>query len=172
MAVVALTFVCTLLFRQRKSLGSFTLAFGHGVAQVLGASLTTYLAYSLAGPLDSLLGFVELSGWEPTLAVAGAIAGGWVMGSIMMGIYLWASAACRLGLDHAYSALKIQDWKSFLRLHVREDGSLTIYAIGLRRVARNWRTRTSASGESRLEPEDDASLPELIEVPIEIAPSP
>ena len=91
------------------------------------------------------------------------------MGSGLMGLYLYISARCYRMLDKAYAALRIEDWKSFVRIHVRKDGALTIYPVGIHRVPRRWARRTALNGESGLTPDDpDATEPELIEEPIEI----
>ena len=37
-------------------------------------------------------------------------------------------------------ALKIEDYKNFLRLHIDPDGVLTIYPIKIERVPRDWRS--------------------------------
>jgi hypothetical protein len=84
-----------------------------------------------------------------------------------MGLYLLVSLNVfgRHG-EEAFAALKIEDFKNFLRLHVARDGSLTIYPVKLERVPRRWRDR--AVGEatpSRVVPAEPL-LAELIEPPI------
>jgi hypothetical protein len=70
--------------------------------------------------------------------------------------------------QEAFSSLRIEDCKSWLRFQVRRDGALCIYPIGLRRVARRWRAATSDDGTpSLLVPDDErATPPALIEPPI------
>jgi hypothetical protein len=105
---------------------------------------------------------------------AGALvfAGGWVVGSAVMGLYLLVS----LNLfgrhsEEAFSALAIQDFKNFLRIHVAADGTLTIYPVRIDRVPRRWRERdaSQAGNPSRLVP-DEPLAPALIETPIVLRP--
>lgn len=94
-------------------------------------------------------------------------AGGWVAGSLVLGIYLFVSLNCfgRHG-NEAFSALAIPDWKNFLRLHIDRHGALRIYPIGIDRVPRRW--QHSPHGP-RLVPWDRrATPPRLIEPPITI----
>ena len=56
----------------------------------------------------------------------------------MFSIYLRvANLLTGLHEQELYSSQSIEDWKGFLRMRVAADG-LTIYPIGLRRVARDW----------------------------------
>ena len=94
-------------------------------------------------------------------------AGGWIVGSIVMGLYLLVSLNLfgRHG-EQAFVALKIQDFKNFLRLHIARDGSLTIYPVKIERVPRRWRARAAGDPTaSRVIPEEPLR-PELIEPPI------
>jgi hypothetical protein len=98
--------------------------------------------------------------------------GGYVAGSVIMGLYLVLSL--RLFGRHrndASSALGCPDWKNFLRLRIAEDGTLTIFPIGLRRVARRMRAAAPGETASRFVPEG-GSAPELIEEPIVVAAPP
>src|SRR5262249_44801069 len=113
---------------------------------------------------------------QPTLpapapfSVAGALifAGGWLGGSLIMGAYLFVS----LNLfgrhsNEAFSSLACEDYKNFLRLKIEPDGKLTIFPIGIRRVARRWKDRPEGAGGPELVPDDSkATAPELIEEPI------
>jgi hypothetical protein len=100
--------------------------------------------------------------------------GGWVIGSIVMGLYLLISLNVfgRHG-EEAFSAMRIPDYKNFLRIHVAADGTLTIHPIGIARVPRRWREQTpSATGDpARLAP-DEPLAPALIEPPIVLRPTP
>jgi hypothetical protein len=100
------------------------------------------------------------------LLLAGLViaVGGYVAGSMIMGIYLLISVnAFGRHANEAFSSLKIEDWKSFLRLHVRPDGTLEIFPIGLTRVPRRWRSAAGGGG-SEIAPDDPAATaPVLIE---------
>jgi hypothetical protein len=84
-----------------------------------------------------------------------------------MGIYLLLSLNFfgRHG-NEAFSSLAVEDWKNFLRLHINENGDLTIYPIGIRRVPRKWKCRTEGTGPELVSDDPRATAPELIEMPI------
>lgn len=92
---------------------------------------------------------------------------GWIIGSTVMGVYLVVSLNIfKRHSNEAFSALACPDWKNFLRLRIDSNG-LTIFPIGIRRVARKW--KRSNSGVSTYVPDDKrATAPELIEPPITI----
>jgi hypothetical protein len=64
-------------------------------------------------------------------------AGGALVGPIVMGLYLLlASNLFGAHSDQAFSALRIRDFKHFLRFHIREDGVLEIFPIGVPKIPR------------------------------------
>lgn len=94
-------------------------------------------------------------------------AGGWVAGSFIMGLYLLVSLnVFGRHSEEAFSALKVQDYKHFLRLHIGRDGALTIHPVKIERVPRRWRDRAAGDDTpSRVVP-DAPFTPELIEPPV------
>jgi hypothetical protein len=115
--------------------------------------------------------------WRPLRVALVAIlvgAGGWLAGSAILGLYLLVSLnVFGRHSEQAFSALRIEDFKHFLRLHIAPDGVLTIYPIALERVPRRWRRRTTADGgaPSSILPEEPL-VPVLIEPPIRLAGRP
>lgn len=97
------------------------------------------------------------------------IAGGWFVGSLIMGLYLLVSVnVFGRHSEEAFSSMRIEDYKHFLRLHVGPDGRLTIWPIKIERVPRRWRDR--AAGDltmSRVVPETPLD-PAVIEPPIRV----
>lgn len=93
--------------------------------------------------------------------------GGWVAGSILLGIYLLISLnVFGRHMNEAFSSLRIEDWKHFLRLHIDEGGRLIIFPVGIRRVPRVWKENIQSTGP-RFESDDPrATQPELMEAPI------
>ncbi len=93
--------------------------------------------------------------------------GGWVVGSFIMGIYLlislnWFSRHS----NEAFSSLAIEDYKSFLRMRITPDGELTIFPIGISKVAREWRGCGENKKGSKIVPADPRHTPShLIEEP-------
>jgi hypothetical protein len=102
-----------------------------------------------------------------TYEAAFMFAGGWVMGSLIMGLYLLISLnVFGRHSEEAFSAMRIQDYKHFLRLHVGRDGTLTIYPIKLERVPRRWRERRAGDATASRVVPDEPLQAELIEAPI------
>jgi hypothetical protein len=139
----------------------------HGLIHLLAAFLigwgATYFTVTVLGlPFQSPLQLV---------LVAGLIfAGGWVAGSILVGVFLLISLNIFGCLQNsAFSSLRIEDWKNFLRIKIDKNGQLTIYPIGIRRVPRQWKRPTARAASPELVPDDiKATPPELIESPITI----
>ncbi len=105
--------------------------------------------------------------WRCALAVA---AGGWLAGSLIMGIYLLISLNLfNRHSDEAFAALRIEDWKQFLRLRIDAAGNLTIFPVGIRRVPRRWKARPAGEAGPSLIPDDPrATAAALIEDPIPV----
>jgi 3',5'-cyclic AMP phosphodiesterase CpdA len=117
--------------------------FLHGGAHVFAAFL---LAWGVSGLLVNELG---LPFGSIAFSAAGGLlmlAGGWVVGSVILGLYLLISLnVFGRHYNEAFSSLRIEDWKSFLRLHVSPTGDLEIYSLGIPRVSRVWPPKTDGS---------------------------
>jgi hypothetical protein len=135
----------------------------HGLLHLTAAVLVGWGAMRLAGAWA-----VDRS-VESVAAGALVFAGGWVVGSCVVGLYLFVSLSWfGRHTAEAFSALAIQDWKNFLRLHICKDGTLRIFPVGIRRVPRRWKNVDSDTGP-RLVPNDPrATLPKLLEGPIDV----
>jgi hypothetical protein len=136
----------------------------HAVAHL---SAMFYLGW---GALDVAARWLHTGGIvRAALAGAGTFAGGWIVGSVIVGLYLLISVnVFGRHSEEAFSAMRIEDYKHFLRLHVGRDGRLTIWPIKLERVPRRWRGRGDGDTTmSRVVP-DEPLAPELIEPPIRV----
>jgi len=138
----------------------------HGLAHVLctffiGWGATYFSARCLGLPFKR----------PPQLLLAGGIIFvlGWIVGSFVMGIYL-AISLNWFGRhsNEAFSALACPDWKNFLRLRIDGSGKLTIFPIGIRKVARKWKPSGNAKGPAFVPNDSRATAPELIEPPIAV----
>ena len=89
------------------------------------------------------------------------------LGPLLLGLYLWGSLnVMRRHGNEAFSALRIQNYKNFLRFHITAD-RLTIYPVGVVKVPRKWKLRPkAAAGQSLFEAVDIPIVPQLIEPPI------
>jgi hypothetical protein len=162
---VGFVFLVFLVFTDTRSTAYRWLAGGaHATAHWAATFYVGWAAWIASGWLlpDGFLRF----------AAAGALvfAGGWIVGSIIMGLYLLISLnVFGRHSEETFSAVRIQDYKHFLRLHVAPDGTLTIFPIRIDRVPRRWRGRTpSDAGPSLLQPAQPIDA-QLVEAPIVIA---
>jgi hypothetical protein len=162
LAAVAALFMFAIDTRSKlyRIVGGLSHAAAHAVALFFLGWGTALLAGRLV-PEPPLLNFLT----------GGALifTGGWLLGSMITGLYLLVSLnVFGRHSQEAFSSLRIEDYKHFLRIRVRKDGSVTIFPIRVERVPRKWRERadgdTSPSSVQPTQPLDA----ELIEPPIEI----
>lgn len=102
------------------------------------------------------------------------VIGGWLVGGTIMGLYLLISLnVFGRHTNGAFSSLRIEDWKHFLRLHIDPSGDLTIFPIGLARVPRGWVPRPpGASGPEFVPAGGSDSEPAPLEDPVVIGRRP
>ena len=100
------------------------------------------MALPLAAPFGTILCLV-------VAALAAAVTTG-----TLLGLYLWVCLNAWGRHWGHFSALAVENYKSFLRLHIGSDGTLQVFAIGLPKVPNDRRRRSG-------NPED--LCPELIE---------
>lgn len=132
-------------FAKARGLKKWGPGVAHGLAQVAVMLAMIWLASRIAG-------LFELPDFLLTLLLLGLVAVlGGTAAAVVFGVYLASTNLLfRMHDNEAFSALRIADFKNFLRLHFDESGGLTIYPVGVERVT---------------EP-----VPHLIEAPIRIAP--
>jgi len=105
----------------------------------------------------------------PYMLVTGlfVFAGGWIVGSFIFGIYLLLSMNLfRRHSEEAFSGLRIEDYKNFLRMRLDPDGSVTIFPIGIEKVAKRW--KPGSDNGPAYEPDGPFTEPFLIEKPIHV----
>lgn len=100
------------------------------------------------------------------------VALGWFVGPMIVGIYFIISLnGFGRHVGEAFSSLRIEDYKHFLRMKVDEQG-LTIYPIKLNKVWKSWTVNPGGIEEPELVPNRNSSAkhagtpPTLIEPPI------
>ena len=99
--------------------------------------------------------------------------GAWLLGSMIVGLYLLISLnVFGRHSEEAFSSMRIEDYKHFLRLHVGRDGTLTIYPVAIPRVPRKWRARGEADATPSAIVPDEPFEPVLIERPVVLRGSP
>ncbi|HEY0101651.1 MAG TPA: hypothetical protein VGB76_22180 [Pyrinomonadaceae bacterium] len=152
----------------------------HGITHVVALILLCVLAYWTASRLglgaQVSPGIIKLLLLHLMMAAI-IFVGGWIVGSFIMGIYLWVSMNIfGRHYNEAFSSLKIEDWKHFLRLHIGQDGALVIYPVGIPKVPRAWKRNTdfkahrkATSVPAETEGGDDKLQVLLIEQPLRVA---
>jgi calcineurin-like phosphoesterase family protein len=138
------------------------MALGHGLAHIAAAVSVVWGAARLPG-----------LGGRPFLAVVAlmVLVGGALGGSLVMGAYLVGSQMFKRHPNENFSSQHIEDYKNFLRMRIRSDGTVTIFPVGLDRVPKSWRVVPDRGpSDPFLEPGDGQEQPHLIEGPIEVRP--
>ncbi len=125
----------------------------HWLAQTLGALLTGWGVLQLFSPAQGgAAAFPEF----PIVVLGAACAA--LVSATLFGLYLWIMLnVFGRHYNEAFSSIRIDQFRNFLRLKIDGNGGLTVYPIGLREVPRS----------------DDAyraPKPEMIEPPIHFAP--
>ena len=118
-------------------------------------------AVAWAGLLITTRGLGLAFGDLAQLLVAAAVTFclGGLAGALVLGLYLLVSLQWfGRHSNEAFSSLRIQDYKQWLRLCIDREGRLAIYAIGIDRVSRSWDLQPVAEGW-RLSANDLAATP-------------
>ena len=155
-AVMILLFI--VFTDTHKKIYRWVAGFFHAVSHIFAALGIALFIFPL----------ISFGVWSYWIRLFATLTGGYVFGSFVMGLYLFISLnVFRRHSDEAFSALRIQDYKNFLRLHFMEDGSLGVYPIAIEKVPRKWRTNPAAAPFEPLWLPDGAPLhAHLIENPI------
>jgi hypothetical protein len=133
----------------------------HAAAHVTVLVLVALLGIRLASEVASGAWFVVVA------TVLVAVIGG-VAAAVVVGAY-FAVANTLPGLrvhgNEAFSAARLSSHRSFLRMHVDEEGRLTVYVVGVERIVRRWRPETDTIDPERswLTPVGDPVRPHLVD---------
>lgn len=155
---------------RKTPLSSWIAGAIHGILQVvLMIFAVWFVSYSVSG-----LAVIEPpSVLAIALFAAGLGLSGWLLSGFTMGIYLLTCILLLKTHDtEAFSSFRGQDYKSFVRMHINNEG-LTIYPVTIPRSCRNWN-----EVEDKFEGEDPWFFPaesedfkySLIEEPVNIRP--
>ena len=158
---VLIVWGASLFYRRGKANGKVGGA-AHGLAHIavaVGAVWAT-AAIPLPGSWPDWLEF-----WS-RLVVAGLIGG--AAATLLVGVYLYLASRAGIHMNEVFSAQSIEDYKSFLRMHIRSDGSLVLHPLAVPLVCHEWHVSPSdADGDPWLEPDAPIEV-RLIEPPLAI----
>ncbi|GAA0897070.1 hypothetical protein GCM10009557_71470 [Virgisporangium ochraceum] len=123
---------------EERGLKHWLLGSGHGLA---------HLALGYGGARLWLA--LPLHDWTFPLPLLGALVTylppAMLASSLLVGLYLLVASSADVNVNELFAAQGIVDAKSFLRMHIARDGTLTIYPIGIDRVGRKWRANPDAA---------------------------
>ena len=135
----------------RISIGTLH-AVTHIVAGFLIYWFSVYVAITMAGMTPKSISQYVLTGMI-------IIPLSWIAGSIILGFYLLTSLNIfGMHANEAFSALRIQDWKGFLRFRIDRAGTLKMWFIGIKRVPRTWKAEPLNDGGDILRPCEKSDL--------------
>jgi hypothetical protein len=149
---------------EASGVGRFLLGMAHSalqIASVIGVMIA-------ASRLSSAFGLEGMWSLVAFLSLVGVLGG--IGGTVGLSGYLWATNCLGLHGNEGYAPLHHQDLKHFIRLHIEADGTLTVYPIGVERVARKWILCPDAPAHAPwFSPSGSEPQPHLIEKPITIS---
>ncbi|GAB7040850.1 MULTISPECIES: metallophosphoesterase family protein [Catenuloplanes] len=124
---------------QRGYAKHWLIGIAHGLAHLSAAALGTWAW--LSSPLST---------WEWQVVTAavvyGPVAG--FLGTELLALYLVIANFFTVNVNELFAGQGIDDAKSFLRMHLAADGTLTVYPIALRTVNRRWAAAPDAPEHS------------------------
>jgi hypothetical protein len=138
----------------------------HGVAHLL---VVVFVAWVVVHLVNGAAHATPGSLADTWLNLFGSFLGGYFLGAVLMGLYLYVSLRFfRRHSNEAFSSLHIPDYKNFLRMRIDRRGQLTVFPIGIETVPRTWKAAANpGKGDPRLVPKHEGQLnPFLIEPPI------
>jgi hypothetical protein len=139
----------------------------HALMHLTAAFMVGWLALLL-----TVRGFDLAYGSTAQLLISGMVTFilGGPVGAFLLGVYLFVSIRVfRRHGNEAFSSLRIQDFKQWVRIRIDAAGRLTIYAIAIDRVPRRWRATTRGGVDTVVADDGRATAPRLIDK-VEIRP--
>jgi hypothetical protein len=156
-ALYGLIFFGFVFFADRRSTWfRYTVGTSHALAHIVAGFLiywfAVYATITFAGLTPKSISQYLLTGSIIFIL-------SWIAGSIVLGIYLLISLNIfGMHRTEAFSSLRIQDWKGFLRFRIDKEGNLQMRFIGFEKVPRRWEIVTLSNGRRIAKPTTSASL--------------
>ncbi|BCJ43937.1 hypothetical protein GCM10010168_67400 [Actinoplanes ianthinogenes] len=135
--MVTLILIGTVLFAKppgaanAKHARHWILGMSHGLAQIGLAAAGTWVWLRLP--------FQDWA-WPGPFVVAAVLYGPLIaiVATQLLALYLLVASWFDVNLNELYAGQGIEDAKSFLRMHIDREGTLTIHPLGVDRVCRTW----------------------------------
>jgi hypothetical protein len=138
----------------------------HGLAHLAGVF---FVSWGVSHWIDPTRGHSPLDWtlWQVIVGVLAIALGGYIVGPLIMGIYLFISLNIfKRHHNESFSSIKVEDYKNFVRFKIEPNGDLLIYPVGVKKVIKKW--RDGSKGERPVMPVEvkEENKPFLIEGPI------
>jgi len=106
--------------------------------------------------------------WPGPLAVAAVLFGPLIalVATQLLALYLLIASFFDVNVNELFAGQGIEDAKSFLRLHISADGTLTVHPIGIDKICRQWVADPNGAPDSSWLRPEEPLLTHLIEQPI------
>jgi Calcineurin-like phosphoesterase len=140
----------------------------HAALHIAAIAGAVYALAELLGPDPEGI-FLWLSA-VPASAIVGFAAGTFVFASVLLVLHRILGAAAPMHANEVFASQGIKDRKNFLRFHLRPDGQLEIYALGVDEVPTRWRYHGRSETEPWFTPAGGAPSVRLIDSPAPIPP--
>lgn len=147
--------------RKRGSVSAFLWTTGVGIVH---AALHVVAIFAIEFALQQAVGRLPCIGHPATgdasaaimhagLVGIGMLLVGGVVGTALFGLYLTVMSLCGYLTNNGFSALRIEDYKGFLRFRIDKTGKLWASFVALRTVPRSW-TKSENVDEGFWVPDD------------------
>lgn len=105
--------------------------------------------------------------WPGPLAVAAVLYGPVIafLATQLLALYLLIASLFDVNVNELFAGQGIEDAKSFLRLHIAADGTLTVHPIGVDKICRSWVANPNGPPDSSWLRPGEPLLTHLIEQP-------
>lgn len=108
---------------------------------------------------ESLGGWLALVGAE---LVAGSLLGSTLFAAYLLLVHLTRGHRAPQHTNEVFAGQGIRDYKNFLRIHLDRDGRLTLYALGVDRICREWDYR-GADAQPRFAPRGERPAVKVVD---------
>jgi len=102
----------------------------------------------------------------PVLFAVGSAVGATVFAFFLLLVHRWRRSKAPANANQVFAGQSIADYKNMLRMHVRPDGSLTIYPLGVDRIGRDWSYEGNSTSSSRFQPRSTRPAVRPIDAPL------
>lgn len=141
---------------QDKHARHWILGLVHGFAQIALAAGGTWVWLQLP--------FHDWT-WPGPLVIAAILYGPVIafLATQLVALYLLLASLFDVNVNELFAGQGIEDSKSFLRMHIAADGTLTIYPFGVDKICRKWHAEPNGAPDSPWLVPDEPLTAHLIE---------